>query len=154
MSTLTLGYQADTTISKAEIARIQLTEAIALFLAGKFLCATTLAGAAEAVLAGLLSQRGGTSVVEASTVAIRNIREHTEHAAMGEKKASDIYNAWNDVRNQFKHHGKGDDNSITINLFDESYWMIRRGLENARRLAIPINNDSDFENWVIVNINI
>ena len=47
MRTTTLGYEDDTQISKSDIARTQLTEAIALFLGEKFLSAITLAGAAE-----------------------------------------------------------------------------------------------------------
>jgi len=46
----TLGYEDDTEISKAEIAQVQLTEAIALFIEERFLCALTLSGAAEEVL--------------------------------------------------------------------------------------------------------
>ena len=152
MNTPTLGYEDDTTISKVEIARVQLAEAIALFLSEKFLCATTLAGAAEVVFAGLLSQRGLKSVVEDSTETIRTIREHTGLALAGGKKAADIYNQWNDIRNKLKHHGKNDSESITVNLFDESYWMIKRALENAKKLSVEIHNESDFENWVIVNI--
>lgn len=71
---------------------------------------------------------------------------------MGGKKATEIYNQWNSVRNQLKHHGDTDDESITIKMFDEAYWMIKRALENAKKLAVSINNESEFENWVIVNI--
>ena len=52
-----------------------------------------------------------------------------------------------------KHHGKEDDEVLTINLFDEAYWMIKRSLTNAKRLEIRIKNQLDFENWIVININ-
>ena len=41
--------------------------------------------------------------------------------------------------------------SITLNLCDEAYWMIRRALENAEKLHISIENSHDFENWFVIN---
>ena len=90
MSTVTLGYEDDTTISKREIAKLQLTEAITLFLVGRYVCAITLAGAADAVLAGLLSHRDQPSVVEDSVAAIQRIRENTGLAVGGEKREQSI----------------------------------------------------------------
>lgn len=149
----TLGFEDDTQITKGEIAKIQLAEAINLFLAGKYLCAITLAGAAEEVLARLLNQRGEISVVEKSFQSIQNIREKTGLSVMSGKPKNEIFNEWNSARNTLKHHGKTDDETVTINLFDEAYWMIKRGLANAEKLGISIKNQIDFENWIIVNIN-
>lgn len=42
---------------------------------------------------------------------------------------------------------------MVLNLFDEAYWMIRRALANTKSLSLQISNEVDFENWVIVNIN-
>lgn len=150
---VTLGFEADTKISKTDIARTQLAEAIDLFLAGKYLCAITLAGAAEEVFARLVNQQKGKSAIEESYLAIQNIRETTGLAAMGVKTKSEIFNEWNSARNTLKHHGKSDDEVVTINLFDEAYWMIRRALANAENLKTSIRNNDDFENWVVVNIN-
>lgn len=149
----TLGFEDDTQITKGEIAKIQLAEAINLFLAEKYLCAITLAGAAEEVLARLLNQRGEISVVEKSFQSIQNIREKTGLSVMSGKPKNEIFNEWNYARNTLKHHGKTDDEAVTINLFDEAYWMIKRGLANAEKLKIPIKNQLDFENWIIININ-
>ena len=149
----TLGFEEDTRISKQKIAEIQLVEAINLFLANKYLCAITLAGAAEEVFARLLNQQGEVSVVEKSFQSIQRIREKTDISVMGEKPKNEIFNEWNSARNRLKHHGKTDDEAVSINLFDEAYWMIKRGLANAEKLEIPINNQLDFENWIIVNIN-
>ena len=149
----TLGFEDDSHISKIEIARTQLVEAINLFLEGKYLCAITLAGAAEEVLARILNQRGDVSVVEESFLSIQKIREFTGLSTMNGKPKNEIFNEWNSARNTLKHHGKADDEIVKINLFDEAYWMIKRGIANAQKLEIPIKNQLDFENWIIVNIN-
>ena len=153
MNTPTLGYVEDTNIGKREIAVLQLNSAISLFLAQEYVCAITLAGASEAVLAGLLAAQSKASVVEDSTTAIANIREKTGLIVAGGKKRNEIYNDWNSARNKLKHHSKGEDEQFTVNLFDEAYWMIKRALGNAKKLNIGIESESDFENWVIVNIN-
>ena len=149
----TLGFEDDSHISKVEIARTQLVEAINLFLAGKYLCSITLAGAAEEVFARLLNQQGDVSVVEESFQSIQQVQEITGLSVMNGKTKNEIFNTWNSARNTLKHHGKTDDEIVTINLFDEAYWMIKRGIANAEKLVIPINNQIDFENWIIVNIN-
>lgn len=154
MGVPTLGYEDATAISKSEIARIQLERAIGLFLEGDFLCAITLAGAAEAVYAGILEDKGMPSAVEDSVVAIQAIRERTTNSPMEGKLKNQLFNGWNATRNDLKHHGKGKSVVVSVNLFDEAYWMIRRGLENARKLDAPIANEQDFENWIILNINL
>ena len=77
MRSPTLGYEDDTEISKSEIACEQLTEAITLFLQQKFLCAVTLAGAAEGIFAGVLNAHGEKAIVERSVEAIEKLREAT-----------------------------------------------------------------------------
>lgn len=154
MRTPSLGYQDDTQIDKREIAQIQLKEAIVLFLDEKFLCAITLAGAAEEVLARLLNARGEQSVVEESIEAIERLRETTGLAIMEDRPKKEIFNLWNSARNTIKHHNEKSEESVTINLFDEAYWMIKRALANASKLGIPISNEVDFENWCIVELHL
>ncbi len=154
MPTPTLGYKDDTKIAKSEIAKTQLNEAILLFLAGKFLCAITLAGAAEEIFARLLNARGEQSVVETSFQAIQKLREQIGLSVMGGRPKNEIFNEWNTARNTLKHHGKEGEEAITINLFDEAYWMIKRALANAAKLEVSIHSELDFENWVIININL
>ena len=159
MSNPSLGYEDDIEISKIEIACIQLVEAINLFIHGKNICAITLAGAAEAIFAGFLANMGVTSVVEDATEAIDIIRGITDFQGncldpmqgMPDKK---IYGQWNDARNNLKHHNKNDSSIIKTNIFDEAYWMIKRALINARKLNASIENEQEFENWIIVNIHL
>ncbi len=149
----TLGFEDDIKISKQEIAKIQLVEAINLFLCGKYLCAITLAGAAEEILARLINQQGKPSVIEESFEAIQAARKKNASIMSGMPR-NEIFNYWNTSRNILKHHGKTSDEFVTINLFDEAYWMILRGLTNAKNLEIHIRNQTDFENWLIININL
>lgn len=93
------------------------------------------------------------SVVEKSFQCIQKIGKKTSLTAISKKPKSEIFNEWNFVRNTIKHHGKIDDEIVVINLFDEAYWMIKRGLFNADKLEINIRNQLDFENWIIININ-
>ena len=150
MRTPTLGYHDDTQIEKREIAQTQLKEAIALFLDEKFLCAITLTGASEEVLARLLNTVSEQSVVEESVDAILRLREATGLVIMENRPKSKIFNAWNNARNTIKHHDEKSDETVTINLLDEAYWIIKRALANASKLGVPISNECDFENWCIV----
>ena len=155
MGTPTLGYEEDVLIKKSEIAHVQIVEAISHFLAGNYICAITLAGASEAIYAGILKDKGMASVVEDSTAVIQEIRERTSfYPFEGKAKKTDIYKVWNAARNDFKHHDKDESSIIAINLFDEAYWIIKRALTNAKKLGIPISNSQDFENWITLNINL
>lgn len=152
MSTPTLGYEDDSTLPRSEVARLQLTEAIRLFVEEKFLAALTLAGAAEEIFGKLLARRGGVPVVKASAKAIADLREKTGLSIMEGKSEKQLIDEWNAARNLAKHLVNPEAESVTLNFCDEAYWMIRRGLENAQMLDIPIDNRDDFESWVIINV--
>lgn len=155
----TLGYVDNVDLSKDEIGRVQLVEAINLFLQENWICAITLAGAAEAVFAGILEKIGLSSVVEDSIEAINCIRgmsdvqRHTLNPMQG-KTDKAIYNKWNEARNHLKHHNKKEQSTVKLNLFDEAYWLIKRALMNAQKAKIEICNKQEFENWIILNINL
>lgn len=153
MKVPTLGYIEDTKIGKREIASQQLNLAISLFLSQQYICSITLAGASEAVFAGMLSAKSHPSAIEDSTSLIAQIRKRTGLSVAEGKKNNEIYNDWNVARNKLKHHSKGEDEEFTVNLFDEAYWMIMRALSNAEKLGIEIESKSDFDAWVIININ-
>jgi len=65
---------------------------------------------------------------------------------MDNKPKNEVFNQWNAGRNKVKHHNKNESEIVTISLFDEGYWMIKRALANASRLGIAIHNELDFEN--------
>ena len=153
MGTPSLGYEDSTTLSRGTIAQVQLTEAIDLFVQEKFLCAVTLAGAAEEILGKLSQRKGELPVVRASTKAIQELRERTGLTVMDGKSQQEIIAEWNAARNAFKHLVAPEDEPVTMNLCDEAYWMIRRALANARKIGLQISNESDFESWVVVHVN-
>lgn len=139
-------------IPKSDVARLQLEDAIDLFLINKRLSSITLAGAAEEIFARLLKQRGERSVVEESFRVVQEIREKTGFVAMGGRKKSEIFKEWNGARNTLKHHDETDDDTVTINLFDEAYMMIQRALANADKLGVNLRNRHEYENWLVENI--
>ncbi len=148
----TLGFEDDTQISKHDISRQQLQEAITLFVSNKFLCAITLAGAAEEVFRGLLNAKSEKSVTEESVDRIEELRQSTGLAVMENRSRKEIYGHWNRTRNDIKHHDGDDSDIVVINLFDEAYWMITRSLANASKLGISVRNKTDFEAWCIEHI--
>lgn len=154
MSAPSLGYEDDSTLSKATVGQMQLTEAITLFVQNKFLCAVTLAGAAEEIFGRLLQRKSELSAIRESTQAIQELRKRTDLTVMDGKSEKEIIDGWNAARNALKHLVGPEDEPITINLCDEAYWMIRRALANARKLGLPVGNEHDFENWVVINVNI
>jgi hypothetical protein len=154
MTTPTLGFEDDTTLSKPQIALIQLNEAISLFTQERFLSALTLAGAAEEILGKLLIRRGELPAVKESTAAIERLRAETGLTVMGEASEREMIDAWNQARNTAKHLVGPEGESVTLNLCDEAYWMIRRALANAEKLGLQVAGAQDFENWVVINVNL
>lgn len=120
-----------------------------MFLAGKFLPSLTLAGAAEGIFAGLLHAKKERSTAEKAADQVTNLKSKVKTPLPDNSLAY-----WNLARNQAKHHGKKvNEETVTINLFDEAYWMIKRALTDAATLGVRIGNQQDFENWIIANIN-
>ena len=149
----TLGYSDDERLSRSDIARVQLVKAIELFVAEQFIPSITLGGAAEEIFGRLLERRGEKPVLEESFAAIQRIRDATGLNVMEGKNKTEIITDWNKARNSLKHHCRADDEFVVINACDEAYWMIRRALDNAKQLGVAIPNEYDFENWVVINVN-
>lgn len=147
-----LRLDAPVKIDKREIARVQLVEAINLFLTEKYISCITLAGASEEIFARLLNQTGRPSITEISIDEIQKIREKTGLCVMGGRPANQIFNLWNSARNALKHHNKTDEDVVVLHPFDDAYMMIRRALFNAKELGVPIANQQDFENWLVINV--
>lgn len=150
----TLGFEDDTKIFKIDVAKVQLLQAIELFIANNFVCAITLAGASEAVLSGILTAKGELTATEQSVKVIENLRSTSTFEVMENTPKNEIYNLWNGARNTMKHHNKNEADFVVVNLFDEAYWLIQRALSNAEKLNLKIENQQEFENWCIVNIHL
>src|SRR5436309_1178779 len=100
-----LGYEEDSTLHKSEVARLQLVEAIRLFVEDKFLAALTLAGAAEEILGKLLARRGELPIVKRSAQAIAELRDQIGLSVMNGKSEGKVIDDWNAARNTAKHLG-------------------------------------------------
>lgn len=149
-----LGYEDDTTLSKISIAQTQLVEAINLFVSEKFICAVTLAGAAEEILGKLIEKKKELPVIRESLQHIRDLQEKSGLNITNGRSDKQFVDEWNEVRNSLKHLVSPDADSISINLCDGAYWIIKRALANAKKLSVPIENEIEFENWVIINVNL
>lgn len=153
MTTPTIGFEDDSTFSKTQIAISQLNEAISLFVQERFLAALTLAGAAEEILGKLLVRRGELPAIKESTAAIERLRAGTGLPVMGDTSEREFIDGWNQARNIAKHLIGNEGESVTLNLCDEAYWMIRRATANAEKLGLQVSEAEEFENWVIINVN-
>lgn len=122
-----LGVKEAETFRKSDVAIIQLTQAIELFLQQNFICSLTLAGAAESILAGLVVSDGKRPSHEVSYDLMRTFRAVLDlDPAIEQTSKSSIFKVWNSGRNRLKHHDQSDDTDFEMNDCDEAYWMIRR----------------------------
>ena len=146
------GLEDDVTLNKVEIARLQLEDAIDLFLAGKRISAITLAGAAEEIFSRLLNKRGQNSAAEETWEHIEEVRAATGRPFAGSRTKQDAFREWNEKRNALKHHSMTDEDPLTLNALDSAVEMINRTNINADRLGVVAKNRRDYENWLIENI--
>ena len=144
--------EPDVEISKADLAKAQLEDAIELFLAGKRISVITLASAADGVFSGLLKQQGKLTAAEETWDDVEKIRKKTGLAYAGDRIKKDAFNEWNEHRNILKHHDKRDSVTLKFSAFDEAYNAIQRANLDAEKLGIIPNNRQDYENWLIENI--
>ena len=146
------SFEDDVILTKAEIARLQLEDAIELFLAGKRISAITLAGTAEEIFARLLNLQGEASAAEETWEHIEEVRAATSLPYAGARTKSDAFREWNKERNTLKHHSNADEDPLTFNPFDAAFEMINRANMNGDRLGVVASNRQDYENWLVENI--
>ena len=146
------SFEEDLTLTKQEIARIQLEDAIELFLARKWISAVTLAGAAEEIFARLLNLRGEPSAAEETWKHIEEIRAETGLPYAGSRTKKKAFHEWNEMKNSLKHHSNTDQDPLTFSAFDAAFEMINRANITGERLGVGAGNRQDYENWCIENI--
>ena len=146
------SFEQDLTLSKQEIARLQLEDAIDLFLARKWISAVTLAGAAAEVFKDLLKLQGEPSVVEETWKHIEEVRAATGLPYAGSRMKKEAIHEWNETRNALKHHGSTDQDPLTFSAFDVAFEMINRANIDGERLGVCAENRQDYENWCVENI--
>lgn len=146
------SFEEDLTLTKKEIARLQLEDAIELFIARKWISAVTLAGAAEEIFARLLNLRGEPSAAEETWTHIEEIRAETGLPYAGNRTKKEAFREWNEMKNALKHHSSTDQDPLTFSAFDTAFEMITRANLNGERLGVNARNRQEFDNWCIENI--
>lgn len=117
-------------MEKIEIAELQLNRAINLLLQNDdVVCAITLAGAAEGILAGLLKSQGKTDALSDISQSSVDMGRY-----IGEKWDIGFFKSdLNFFKNELKHHDRGHEN---IPIFKEAALeIIDRSIENFRRVT-------------------
>lgn len=109
------------TIDYYQIAQVQIDCAIRLFYERDYICALTLAGAAEDVLGGLIKSNEGLHVRDDLNKIIRE-----KYPDLSDKLIGDTLNR---SRNMFKHF-IDDDAELNFKPFDDSLLMILRAMSN------------------------
>ena len=127
------------TVSKVEMAKIQLDAAIAAFFERRLVIAITLAGAAEEIFGAMLKRDGIQNSVEkiASLPPILAISD----------RLKDRVDYLNNVRNNLKHASDKLEDDFTIADLD-AFFMIVRALGNATLLGITHSEKmNEFSNF-------
>ena len=135
-----------TTLSQIEIAVHQLEKSISLFINEKdFICAITLAGAADGILGGLLKRYGKKTTHDRHKEILRKYNH-----GLTDKELNDLH--LNMVRNEFKHVKRDEHETKDYALETESILYITRGVSNyiliQQELTVIM---AEFINWVHAN---
>jgi len=112
---------------KRDIALRQLRRAVQLFNKGDFVCAATLAGAAEEVLGRIARKRTGTNALDG------HVHFWSQMADMFGKTPPDrkkVVEAHNRLRNQLKHNDSGDNEWLNADFEFEALDLIDRAIRN------------------------
>jgi hypothetical protein len=147
-----LGITEDEVFKKADIASIQLSAAIEMFISTNFILTITLASPVEEILAGHVKSAKGKPAIEASIDQIEKVREVTGLQVAQGKRKRKIIKEWNHIKNRLKHQDLKESESIKFNAYVETYLLIIRALTNAKMLDIRIGNADDFDSCVISRV--
>jgi hypothetical protein len=112
---------------KRDIAIAQLRKAIQLFNAKEYVCAVTLAGAAEEILGKIAKKRGGTTALEGETHFWNQLAEIVNKPKPERKKVIDVLNR---ARNELKHNDSGKNIFYEADFEFEAQCLIDRAIRN------------------------
>jgi len=119
------------TLTQLQLAEIQLDRAICLYLdESDFVCAITLAGAADVLLGKLLAGSGGEPLVENYAVVISKFNVALGGAPIEKKDAIAELNAARDSMKHFRAEG-----AVSFDFAEEAYELIDRAVGNFLRLT-------------------
>jgi hypothetical protein len=114
-------------MEKRDIALAQLRRAIRLYRNGDFVCAATLAGAAEEILGRIAKKRAGYNAMDGEESFAAQVAE-----VLGVPKPDNakVRSVTNRMRNECKHNDSGDNGWIEANFEFEAQCLIDRALSN------------------------
>jgi hypothetical protein len=128
-------FMPKSTHNKKQLALEQLNCACELFLEGKYVSAISLGGCSES-LAEQIVNAGGEK--PGSDWTIRFIRFFRERSGKDSPSNKEIMRRVNWVKNCLKHHDKNDPIDIDFDAKLSSFLVIKRAIENMRRLGFEL----------------
>jgi hypothetical protein len=112
---------------KRDLAMRQLRRAVQLFNQGDFICAATLAGAAEEILGRIAQKRTGTVALDGHAHFWSQLAGIVGKAPPDRKRVIEVHNR---LRNQLKHNDGGDNEWVTADFEFEAQDLIDRAIRN------------------------
>ena len=116
-----MGYE------KKDIAITQLKKAIQLFQEKEYICAVTLAGAAEEILGKIAKKRSTTKALEGELHFWNQLSDIVGKSKPDKKKVIEVLNR---TRNELKHNDLGENIIIEADLEIEAQCLIDRAIRN------------------------
>lgn len=133
---------------KTSLAREQLEDGISLLIAGRYISALTLLGAAEEILSRLVEESGGEHPLDEYWLGINEWNRAQGGDAVSKKF---VYRFFNEPRNSVKHHTPGEVASVVLFKVAAAAMMARRATKAAEMLNLKYKNRKAYEAWCIAN---
>jgi len=112
---------------KRDIAIVQLRKAIQLYNSKEYICAVTLAGAAEEIFGKIANKRCGTTALEGEANFWNQLSEIVNKPKPDRKK---VINVLNRTRNELKHNDSGENIFFEADFELEAECLIDRAIRN------------------------
>jgi hypothetical protein len=114
-------------LEKRDLALRQLRRAVQLFNQGDFVCAATLAGAAEEILGRIAKRRTGSNALDGHAHFWSQIAGIFGKPPPERKRVVESHNR---IRNELKHNDSGDNEWMTADFQFEAQHLIDRAIRN------------------------
>ena len=135
-------------INKSNIAIVQLRRAIQLYNKRDFICAITLAGAADEILGGLALNRQGYNTLDNEKWFWDGIAQEFNKDKPSKDKIKKVNNK---VKNHLKHHDNSDDVVVTADFEFEAECKINSAIKNYWIAFDTFSRDRIIKNYVDQN---
>jgi hypothetical protein len=132
--------------TKIALAREQLEDGIALFLAERYVSSLTLLGAAEEILGRIIEAASGAHPLEADWQKANRIRTALGHPHISK---AELFRSFNAGRNKVKHHSPGQTLRVTHDRFGVAFMMIQRATSCADYLNLRYKGRTDYRAWFL-----